>query len=52
MEEEVRVILKQVLLNPHDESKSLVDIARESAKPCGGFELEMPKRDAIREEGS
>jgi antitoxin FitA len=52
MEEEVRVILKQVLLNPHDDSKSLVDIAREAVKPFGGFELEALNRDAICEEGS
>lgn len=51
MEEEVRVIWKQVLLIPNDGSKRLVDIALEAAKPFGGFDLELPNRDAIREEG-
>lgn len=49
MEEEVRIILKEATSIPHENQRSLVDIAREAVEPYGGFELELPARDEIRD---
>jgi len=50
MEEEVRVILKEATSQSHEKQRSLVDIAREAVEPYNGFEVELPKRDDIRED--
>jgi len=50
MEEEVRFILKQATSQVAASSRSLVEIAREAVEPYGGFEVELPKRDDIRED--
>ncbi len=49
MEEEVRIILKEATSMSHENQRSLVDIAREAVEPYGGFELELPTRDEIRD---
>ena len=50
MEEEVRIILKEATSMSDENQRSLVDIAREAVGPYGGFELELPARDEMREE--
>ncbi len=49
MEEEVRVILKDALHLSSNKSMSLAEIAREAVEPYGGFEIELPKRNQIRD---
>lgn len=49
MEEEVRFILKQATADVNESSRSLVEIAREAVEPYGGFELDVPTRDGIRD---
>lgn len=45
MEEEVRVILREVTSGPTAKKPSLVQIVREAVEPYGGFDLELPSRD-------
>lgn len=49
MEEEVRVILKTTLSQSLPKHQSLAEIAREAVEPYGGFDIELPKRDTIRD---
>lgn len=49
MEEEVRVILKTALSQTTPNQQSLAEIAREAVEPYGGFEIELPVRDPIRD---
>jgi plasmid stability protein len=50
MEEEVRSILKRATSQFESDSRSLTKIVRDAVEPYGGFELELPKRDSIRED--
>ena len=50
MDEDVRIILKEATSMSDENQRSLVDIAREAVGPYGGFELELPARDEMREE--
>jgi hypothetical protein len=45
MEEEVRVILRDVTFGSGKKNASFLDIVREAVEPYGGFELELPLRD-------
>jgi len=49
MEEEAREILRSALTNVGPEKDNLVDSIRKRVAQFGGVELEIPKRDAIRE---
>jgi len=48
MEEEVRFILKEAVRQHPMRGPSLADIARDAVEPYGGFDMELPARDAIR----
>jgi len=45
MEEEVRVILRDVTFGSGKKNASFLDVVREAVEPYGGFELELPLRD-------
>ncbi|SAL04537.1 Arc domain-containing protein [Caballeronia calidae] len=49
MEEEARDILRTALSTEPVQGKSLVDSIRGRIEPLGGVELELPKRETIRE---
>ena len=49
MEEEVRVILKMTLSQAPPKQQSLAENTREAVEPYGGFDIELPKRDTIRD---
>jgi plasmid stability protein len=46
MEEEARIILRDALLDPVEES--LADVVRGVFAPLGGVELELPPREPVR----
>ncbi|SAK71719.1 plasmid stability protein-like protein [Caballeronia temeraria] len=48
MEEEARDILRTALSTEPVQGTSLVDSIRARIDPLGGVELELPRRDAIR----
>lgn len=50
MEEEVRVILKDATTNPAQSERNLVEIARDAVEQYGGFDLELPVRDKLRDD--
>lgn len=50
MEEEVRVILKDATTNPAQSERNLVEIARDAVEPYGGFDIELPVRDKLRDD--
>ena len=49
MEEEAREILRSALTTVRPEEDNLADSIRRRVAQFGGVELEIPKRDAIRE---
>lgn len=49
MEDEVREILRAALSAEPPKGQSLVDAIRARIEPLGGFELELPAREAMRE---
>jgi antitoxin FitA len=49
MEEEAREILRSALTTVRPEKDNLVDSIRRRVAQFGGVELEIPKRDSIRE---
>jgi plasmid stability protein len=49
MEEEARDILRTALSTDPAQGRKLVDSIRGRIEPLGGVELELPKREAIRE---
>ena len=49
MEEEARDILRTALSTEPVQGKSLFDSIRGRIEPLGGVELELPKRETIRE---
>ncbi len=49
MEDEVREILRTALSAEPPKGQSLVDAIRARIEPLGGFELELPAREAMRE---
>ena len=49
MEEEVRDILRAALEQEPATGKDIVSIIRAHVEPLGGFELELPPREPIRE---
>jgi len=49
MEEEARSILRNALKGELLSGRALVDSIREMVEPYGGFELDLPPREAQRE---
>lgn len=49
MEEEAREILRSALTRRRPEKSNLAESIRQRFAPFGGVELEIPKRDAIRQ---
>jgi plasmid stability protein len=49
MEEEAREILRAALTRARPEKNNLAEAIRQRFAALGGVELEIPKRDAIRE---
>ena len=49
MEEEVRLILRQAVEPESVPAMGLGTAIHELFKPCGGFELELPPRDPMRD---
>lgn len=49
MEEEVRRMIRYLLDQPETETPHVVDVAREIVERTGGFEIELPPRQKMRE---
>ncbi len=49
MEEEAREILRSALISVRAERSNLAESIRKRFAPFGGVELEIPRRDAIRQ---
>jgi plasmid stability protein len=49
MEEEVRAILRAAVATQPGKPKSLIKAIRARIEPCGGVDLEIAPREAIRE---